>query len=99
MTKEDIQNKIEEIALNGATDGCNQAYIEREAEKLADSIVNLCNLPVVSARFLEAVEDIDSNGLECSIEDVGITDRYEAMQYGFDQCKERALEAIELAAD
>lgn len=65
----------------------------------ADKSTESCHIQNVSTRFSEAVEDIDSNGLECGIEDVGITDRYEAMQYGFEQCKERALEAIGLVSD
>lgn len=66
---------------------------------LEANAVKLLSLQNARTRFLEAVDGIDSNGLECGIEDVGITDRYEAMQYGFAQCKERALESIELAPD
>jgi hypothetical protein len=57
MTKEDLQNRIEQVAYDGATDGCNQAIIEREAEKLATEIVkffdivNLRKLFVAFANF------------------------------------------------
>ena len=49
MTKEEIVDKIEQIAHKGATGGINADYIEREAEKLADEIV-LFTIPVVSKR-------------------------------------------------
>ena len=48
MTKEEIVYKIEQIAHNGAFDGINADYVEREAEKLADKIVKLFAIPVVS---------------------------------------------------
>jgi len=38
MDKEYIQHKIEDIAQSGASDGCNMAYVEREAKKLANEI-------------------------------------------------------------
>jgi len=47
MTKEEIVYKIEQIAHNGAFDGINADYVEREAEKLADKIVNEFTIPVV----------------------------------------------------
>lgn len=47
MTKEDIQNRIEQVAYDGATDGYNQAVIEREAEKLATELVKLFTIPDV----------------------------------------------------
>jgi len=47
MTKEEIVYKIEQIAHNGAFDGINADYVEREAEKLADKIVKLFTIPVV----------------------------------------------------
>lgn len=48
MNKEYIQNRIEQVAYDGATDGYNQAVIEREAEKLATEIVKLFAIPDVS---------------------------------------------------
>ena len=51
MTKEDLQNRIEQIAYDGATDGCNQAVIEREASKLAREIVKLFAIQNVSKTF------------------------------------------------
>ena len=47
MNKEEIQNKIEQVAYDGATDGCNQYVIEREAEKLAKDLVKLFAIPDV----------------------------------------------------
>ena len=41
MTEEDLQNRIEQVAYDGATDGCNQAVIEREASKLTREIVKI----------------------------------------------------------
>ena len=41
MTYEDLQNRIEQVAYDGATDGCNQAVIEREVSMLAREIVKL----------------------------------------------------------
>jgi len=48
MTKEDLQNRIEQVAYDGATDGCNQAVIEREASKLAREVVKLFAIQNVS---------------------------------------------------
>ena len=63
MTKEEIVYKIEQIAHNGAFDGINADYVEREAEKLADKIVKLFAIPVVSKRcFCGAGYD----GIECN---------------------------------
>tara|TARA_R110002124_G_scaffold283449_2_gene459514 strand:- start:32560 stop:32796 length:237 start_codon:yes stop_codon:yes gene_type:complete len=47
MTKEEIVYKIEQIAHNGAFDGINADYVEREAEKLAEQIVKLFAIPDV----------------------------------------------------
>lgn len=47
MTKEEIQNRIEQVAYDGVTDGCNQAVIEREAERLATELVKLFAIPDV----------------------------------------------------
>ena len=63
MTKEEIQNRIEQVAYDGAADGCNQAVIEREAEKLADEIVKLFAIPVVSKRCFCGAE---YDGIECN---------------------------------
>ena len=61
MTKEEIQNEIECIAQQGATDGCNLAYIEREAEKLAERIVKLFTTPVVRVSVCPICQ-IEHNG-------------------------------------
>jgi len=68
----------------------NSVYCENELIALKQAL----NIDDVNQRFSEAVGEITSEGLECGIEDCNITDRYEAMQYGFEQCKERADEAI-----
>ena len=47
MNKEYIQNRIEQVAYDGATDGYNQAVIEREAEKLVTELVKLFAIPAV----------------------------------------------------
>ncbi len=65
MTKEDLQNRIEQIAYDGATDGCNQAVIEREASKLAREIVKLFTIQNVSKTFtaeevVNELEDCDT---------------------------------------
>lgn len=36
-----------------------------------------------------------SGGMGCGLEDRGITDRYEAMRYGWDQCMERCGESLD----
>ena len=46
--------------------------------------------------YIEAVKSVDSLGLGCGLEDLNITCRYEAMQYGFEQCLERVSEQIEI---
>ena len=53
MTKEDIQNRIEQVAYDGATDGYNQAVIERESEKLAIELVKLFAIPDVRQRIVD----------------------------------------------
>ena len=40
MTKEDIIIEIKHIAQEGAFEGCNLEYIEREAENLAERIID-----------------------------------------------------------
>lgn len=59
MTKEDIQNRIEQVAYDGATDGYNQAVIEREAEKLATELVKLFAIPDVVGRSEQLPTDIE----------------------------------------
>ena len=61
MTKEDLQNRIEQVAYDGATDGCNQAVIEREASKLAREIVKLFAIQNVSKTFTaeEVVNELE----------------------------------------
>lgn len=68
--------------------------IAQFAETYHQEQLKLLNIDNVRLCFSEAVGEITSEGLECGIEDCNITDRYEAMQYGFEQCKERADEAI-----
>lgn len=63
MTKEEIVYKIEQIVYNGAFDGINADYVEREAEKLADKIVKLFAIPVVSKRCFCGAE---YDGVECN---------------------------------
>lgn len=63
MTKEEIVYKIEQIAHNGAFDGINADYVEREAEKLADKIVKSFTIPVVSKRCFCGAE---FDGIECN---------------------------------
>lgn len=43
---------------------------------------------------IDVINSVTSEGLSCGLEDVGITDRYEAMEYGFEQCKIRVEEAL-----
>lgn len=98
-----IQKELEQLKVDREVDAHNESHEFRlgyvKAMCHAINLVKNLNLSDVTDRFIEAVNDIDSNGLGCGIEDVGITDRYEAMEYGFEQCKERALEAIALAAE
>ena len=61
MTKEELQNRIEQVAYDGATDSCNQAVIEREASKLAREIVKLFAIQNVSKTFTaeEVVNELE----------------------------------------
>ena len=70
-------------------------FNKEETELFAKMMVEFSKEHNVSSIFEQAIENIDSNGLECGIEDIGITCRYQAVEYGFEQCKERVLEAIE----
>ena len=49
-------------------------------------------------RCVEAIEDIEYNSCAegCGLEDCGITDRYEAMEYGWMRAMEAVKESIEL---
>jgi len=47
-------------------------------------------------RVMAEIEDIQYNSQAegCGLEDLSITDRYEAMEYGWKQCKEKILRLI-----
>jgi len=76
-----------------------EKIIEQREEELhliksGDVVKNNDLLHNVRKRFITAANEITSEGLECGLEDLSIEDRYESMQYGFDQCKERVEEVI-----
>lgn len=50
----------------------------------------------VLEKILEAIEEINYHpeGMGCGIEDRGITDRYEACEYGWDEAIEAVIEMI-----
>lgn len=50
MSKEEIAYKIEQIAHNAAFDGLNADFVEREAEKLADEILD--SFPIIDQKEL-----------------------------------------------
>jgi len=54
-------------------------------------------LLLVKQRFFEAIESINYNsfGNSCGLEDRYITDRYQAMEYGWEIAIDVAIEAIE----
>ena len=66
----------------------NEPTIEIDTNK-----ANL-TIPVVSESLLDKIDELNTDGLGCGLEDVGITDRYEAMEYGFEQCIERVKEVL-----
>ena len=51
----------------------------------------------IKLHFLDAIENIqfNSHSMGCGLEDRNITDRYEAMEHGFEKAIEYAYEAIE----
>lgn len=54
-----------------------------------------CHVTECADAVFDDWPDYNSQALGCGLEDRGITDRYEAMQYGWDQCMERVGERIE----
>lgn len=66
MKKEEIQNRIEQISLDGATGGCNFSQIEIESEKLADEIIKSLNTDKVIKCY--SAEKLSNDGVffECS---------------------------------
>lgn len=90
QTREDTN-----IGLQNFLDSCEKE-IKELSEPNADINTTDANLNIgcVNQRFIDTIDTITSEGLGCGLEDCNITDRYEAMQYGFDECLERAKEAI-----
>jgi len=56
-------------------------------------------IAIVIQRFVDEIEYIDHNAHAegCGLEDRGIQDRYEAMEYGWTQGIHAAIEAVENA--
>jgi hypothetical protein len=54
-------------------------------------------MSIVKQRFLATIEDIDCNphANGCGLEDNGITNRYHAMEYGWDRAIDQVLEAVD----
>ena len=50
----------------------------------------------VLEKILEEIENLNyyPEGMECGIEDCGITDRYEACEYGWNEAIEAVIEVI-----
>jgi hypothetical protein len=57
-------------------------------------------ISIVRQRYLSAIEDIDYNAHAegCGLEDNGITDRYDAMAYGYERGVDAAFEAVDNVA-
>ena len=57
-------------------------------------------ISIVRQRFLDAIEDIDYNphANGCGLEDRCITDRYDAMEYGWEKAIDAAFEAVDNVA-
>lgn len=79
----------------------NGVYWEARAqggEKQRDAawaMVKELTLNIEGAKnFIEGIRDLDyhSEGMGCGLEDRGITDRYEAMRYGWNEALERSFD-------
>jgi len=103
--KEDIKERAELVFVKtGQPLIYNVNVLKNMAEKLANMLSeptteqqtsdSNCIIPVVSESLLDKIDELNTEGLGCGLEDVGITDRYEAMEYGFEQCIERVKEIL-----
>lgn len=56
-------------------------------------------IAIVIQRFVDELQNVPYNAHAegCGLEDRGITDRYDAMEYGFDRGLYAAIEAVENA--
>ena len=54
-------------------------------------------MSIVRQHFLDAINSIKINtaAFDCGLEDAGITDKYEAMEFGIEHTIEEAVEVIE----
>ena len=94
IKRSDLYNEILEIVkqipreklTNDAPDAPSVAYTLEQ--------LFLKNSSTKKQEFIDSTNSITSEGLSCGLEDVGITDRYEAMEYGFEQCKIRVEEGL-----
>lgn len=57
-------------------------------------------ISIVRQRYLDAIKDIDYNphANGCGLEDRYITDRYDAMEYGWEMAIDAAFEAVDNVA-
>jgi hypothetical protein len=106
---EQVLEALEEIALAGMS-GTGQeseeamtAWHARQAWKFIGIAARALE-PIKQARSAPLQEPVafddwpeyHEHAMGCGLEDRGITDRYEAMRYGWDEALERAWEAVNL---
>ncbi|HFE8995018.1 TPA: hypothetical protein ACGATL_000253 [Raoultella ornithinolytica] len=78
---------------------------EEKFLKLAKAYVQLAAENVGLKQIVDSVTDLDNEpqyhhlGMGCGLEDRGITDRYEAMRYGWDEAMERVYGEVIPCAD
>ena len=90
-----LRRAMEELKI----DNQERFFCERCGKRLSGGI-HTCT-PPAEAEKQEPVAfddwpDYHEQAMGCGLEDRGITDRYEAMRYGWDEALERAWEAIKL---
>lgn len=65
--------------------------LRKELEETYTKIARLTGLIEEALRCLEGEPEYHIQGMGCGLEDRGITDRYEAMEHGWDKAMERVF--------
>ena len=77
-----------------------KAYQELAAENVALTLENVAMKQIVdSVTNLDNEPQYHSEGMGCGLEDCGITDRYDACRYGWDEAMERVYGEVIPCAD